>query len=528
MRTSLQASPKRPTTCATCYAWGVLPGRRCGACTSFGQNHMASDCVGCRRVVPVKKDYCRLCWHQAALDAKGQASALAPFLLRVRDHQLFLADLQRPRTPGVRFGRQGRPKPHPTTAPPPANPVTGQVQLRLVDAVRDFTRFDRRRHANLTNPWLTHAQHRARVWGESRGWTSRVMSDVDRALVILLSGHAEGDTIRHSELLPVLRRYRLSAERTAEILAHLDLLDDDRTPTFETWLDRKLTGLSSGIRHDVEHWARTLREGGPRTRQRSPDTVVGYLTAVAPILQNWSRLHDHLREIARDDILVVAGSLHGTTRAYSLSVLRSLFRHCKKTGTIFRDPTARIRIGRHRYGAIVPLPPAAIEQTVRVASTPASRLALALAAVHAARPKAIRQLRLDDVDLGNRRLTITGRLRPLDELTHRMLLEWLEHRRTRWPNTANPHLIINQHTAMEIGQVSGVWANQTFRNLTATLERLRVDRQLDEALTRGPDPLHLSAVFGLDDKTAIRYADAARQILETATEQPPPASDGGR
>ena len=49
----------------------------------------------------------------------------------------------------------------------------------------------------------------------------------------------------------------------------------------------------------------------------------------------------------------------------------------------------------------------------------------------------------------------------------------------------------------------------------ATLERLRVDRQLEEALTHGPDPLHLATVFGLDDKTAIRYANAVLQVLET-------------
>ncbi|GAA3684497.1 hypothetical protein GCM10022224_056450 [Nonomuraea antimicrobica] len=40
-----------------------------------------------------------------------------------------------------------------------------------------------------------------------------------------------------------------------------------------------------------------------------------------------------------------------------------------------------------------------------------------------------------------------GRTRPLDDLTHQMLCDWLEHRRTRWPNTANPHLIINQQSA---------------------------------------------------------------------------------
>ncbi|MEU7729666.1 hypothetical protein AB0B78_31190 [Streptomyces sp. NPDC040724] len=47
--------------------------------------------------------------------------------------------------------------------------------------------------------------------------------------------------------------------------------------------------------------------------------------------------------------------------------------------------------------------------------TPAARLVLALAAVHHA--VQVAALLLDDVDLGNRRLTIAGRARPLDDLT---------------------------------------------------------------------------------------------------------------
>ncbi len=77
----------------------------------------------------------------------------------------------------------------------------------------------------------------------------------------------------------------------------------------------------------------------------------------------------------------------------------------------------------------------------------------------------------------------------------------------------------NQQTATETGPVSTFWAKTALRGQTATLERLRADRQLEEALTRGPDPLHLAAVFGLDDKTAIRYAEAARQHLETSAER---------
>jgi hypothetical protein len=47
-------------------------------------------------------------------------------------------------------------------------------------------------------------------------------------------------------------------------------------------------------------------------------------------------------------------------------------------------------------------------------------------------------------------------------------------------------------------------------------------RQLDEALTAGPDPLHLAAVFGIDDETAIKYAAAARHLLASAAEDQPP------
>lgn len=45
-----------------------------------------------------------------------------------------------------------------------------------------------------------------------------------------------------------------------------------------------------------------------------------------------------------------------------------------------------------------------------------------------------------------------------------------------------------------------------------------MDRQLEEALTHGSDPLHLVAVFGIAENTAVRYARAARQLLETSLE----------
>ena len=274
---------------------------------------------------------------------------------------------------------------------------------------------------------------------------------------------------------------------------------------------------------DVGHWLRTRSQGGPRSRPRDEHTVRMNLNRVHPLLLTWAGHYVHLREVTTADVIAATGLLPGSLRRQTLTALRSLFGHCKKTGRIFRDPTRGVRDGQRPLILIQPLQPAEIDQATSAAVTPAARLAVALAAVHAARPKTIRELHLDDVDLGNRRLVIAGRARPLDDLTRSLLLAWLQHRGRRWPGTANPHLIINQQTAMTTRAVSENWLTEICRGLTATLERLRVDRQLEEALTCGADPLHLAAVFGIDDTTAIKYATVARQLLQTAAEQHDPS-----
>ena len=519
--------PGKPaTSCAGCFAWGVLPGRTCRSCSTFTRLHQPGECAACGRIVAVKKGYCRLCWLQASFEAKaaGRVTALEPILRQVRCQQLFFSGMHRIRQPGPLLGKQGRRKlrPQPARAGNGATPA-GWVQLRLpINIPRDYSRFDRRQHADLANPTLAWARQAARALGEARGWSHWLAKDVDRALVILLSGHPAGDTIRFSELAPALRHRGLGVERAAEILDHLGLLDDDRVPAFEAWLDRKLDGMTPGIRRDAGNWIRTLRDGGPRTHARSPETIWSYLNDIRPILLGWSDRYGHLREVTRADILAVADSLHGSRRHFTLSVLRSLFRHCKTNGTVFRNPTSRIRHAGRDYGVIQPLQPQDIKAAIAAAVTPANRLALVLAAVHAARTKDIRELQLDDVDLGNRRLVLAGRARPLDDLTYRALIDWLGYRRTDWPHTANPHLLINRLTAVKTSPVGKVWLTKAFWGLQATLERLHADRQLEESLVHGPDPLHLAAVFGIHENTAIRYANAARQLLTTAAEEQDP------
>lgn len=64
----------------------------------------------------------------------------------------------------------------------------------------------------------------------------------------------------------------------------------------------------------------------------------------------------------------------------------------------------------------------------------------------------------------------------------------------------------------------------SLRGLTATLERLRIDCRLAEALATGFDPLHLAEVFGISEHTAIRYAVNARQLTAPAHQGAAPGS----
>ncbi|WP_331750075.1 MULTISPECIES: hypothetical protein [unclassified Streptomyces] len=56
---------------------------------------------------------------------------------------------------------------------------------------------------------------------------------MNRALVIVLSGFREGESIRYSDLFPVLRIRGLPFVRTAEVLDRLGLFVDDRAPAVD-------------------------------------------------------------------------------------------------------------------------------------------------------------------------------------------------------------------------------------------------------------------------------------------------------
>ncbi|MEN8655512.1 hypothetical protein ABCR94_36345 [Streptomyces sp. 21So2-11] len=520
----------KPTdSCDGCLAWGDFSGRLCPACYMFGRSHATAVCVGCRRTQPLKWGYCRLCWCQARLHAKttvGRPPVEADVrdrLNAVRHHQLFFMGLHYRRGSAPAVARRGGGR-GAVRKPPPApawRPNADWRQLPLFGQVpRDYGRLAPA-DADLANPWLAWAKYLVHQLAEARGWGRGIRFAVNRGLALVLTGYVEDDVIRHTELFAPLRALDLRFGHVVTVLEEMGIFEDDSEPSFEGWLAERLEGLAPGIRSEAERWTRVLHDGGPRSLPRREGTVWLYLNRVRPALLEWSNRYDHLREVTRDDVLTYVKTLHGHQRHDQLVALRSLFIWAKRNGLIFRNPTSRIKVGQYEYALLQPLVPAQVDRSVAAATTPATRLILALAAVHAARVAQIGMLILDDVDLGNRRLTIAGRVRPLDDLTLKLLLDWLEHRRSRWPNTANLHLLINNQTATKTNRASNHWISSSMRGQDATLERLRVDRQLEEALTHGPDPLHLAEVFGLDEKTAMRYADSARALLEQAAERAP-------
>jgi hypothetical protein len=509
----------------------------CLACYNFAARyrHHVGECTACQSRLPLRDGYCRLCWCQARCDRAAAAAdarsavVLASWLADVRHHQLFFADMDSrhaaPRTLARRRGAKGRPR-----KPPPApagQPRPSGIQLALFDPVpaRDYqeVRFDLRHGQAPANPWLAWALHLAHVAGEARGWHPVTRRGMQRVLVTLLAGHHDSEVVAASAGHEVAGRHSISSHNVTEILTAMGIVADDRPDLFTIWLDARISDLAPGVAREARRWAVTLHDGGPRTRPRTPDTARTYLRAIRPALLAWSARYDHLREVTRDDVLGYLADLHCHDRELTLCALRSLFTWAKNSGVVFRKPAARIRVGSRERAIWQPLTGGQLAEAIAAAESPQARLCLVLAAVQAVRPGTIRALQLDDVDLASRRLRLAGHDKPMGELTIKVMREWLEHRQHRWPHTANPHLLISKESALHHGPVSHRFI-LNLRGLPATLERLRIDCQLAEAMATGFDPLHLAQVFGISEQTAIRYAVNARRLLGSAHQLATPSS----
>src|SRR6185437_1946220 len=89
------------------------------------------------------------------------------------------------------------------------------------------------------------------------------------------------------------------------------------------------------------------------------------LNRVHPLLLAWADHYVHLREVTTADIITATRPLPASRRRQTLTALRSLFGHCKKAGTIFRDPTRGVRDDPRPLNLLQPLQPGDISQAPR-------------------------------------------------------------------------------------------------------------------------------------------------------------------
>ena len=205
--------------------------------------------------------------------------------------------------------------------------------------------------------------------------------------------------------------------------------------------------------------------------------------------------------------------MRGQQRHGTLVAIRSLFTWAMAEGVLTDNPAKEVKVNGSKHPIVFPLPS---ESLVKSAATLTihARLVIALAGIHAARTGAIRALQLDDIDMTNRTLTVGNHTRPLDDLTGDLFAEWLEYRNDQWPDTANQHVMLNRVNALHFGPVSNRFIRRAIADLPFTIDDLRIDRQLEEALTHGPDSVHLMNMFGISEASAYRYSGNARQLLE--------------
>ena len=316
-------SPARdlPRSCIDCLAWGVMEQIRCRACRSFRDGRVPQrECTGCGRALRVKNGYrplgrVQLSGGHAWEGTTPQAvAALAAAGAKTGHHQLFF-DRMAPRT-----GAGRRAARHAARGP----------SLRRLPG---FSRYCRRRM-----PARPGARRPARPWPprsasptaspRPAGGPARSGAGSARDCPSRWTATRKARTSRGHGHCPRCGHGTVWLGHVAEVLRQAGMLDDDRRPAFDAWLDRKLDGVTGGIRRDVERWLRTLKDGGPRSRPRSIATVHSHLGKALPALSDWSLHYSHLREVTREDIQDCLRDLRGPQRHNALVALRSLFGFC--------------------------------------------------------------------------------------------------------------------------------------------------------------------------------------------------------
>lgn len=486
-------------SCRDCHAWGATRTYRwlCRGCANFRRkNPTIGRCPACgRRRNLGNRGACRLCFKQAGFLRKDHRTL--DVLGANRDgQQLFFADM---------FRRNGtrRPVVAPPTTVLPAR-ITRSRQLTLFEARRDLTAQRRTVLRHRADPVLAaHLTERARTLATELGWSTDQFRTTRYGLEIVLGLRDDDGPIKAStvELLPDIR---LPVWTVLRVLADADMLDDDRVPAFDAWGARQLQDLPEPMATELRTWFQIMRDGSPtppRRRPRSRTTIEVNLRRALPILRGWvAEGRTSLREITTHDVLEALPP-SGDARAWAGEGLRSIFQLLKQHRVLFADPTRRIKIGPH--GSRQPLPVNLdLLRAALNSDNPTQAAIAALIAFHGLQVIQLQNLRLTDIR--DHRLHVDSRVIVLASHVRERLRRYLDYRAQRWPNTANPYLLVNYRTINRTIHVGRRWVWTTLGpGLSATA--VREDRILDEAHATRGDVRRLADLFGLGIEAGARY-----------------------
>lgn len=509
--------PTYPDACRGCLAWGVERryGWLCWTCRWWQSHYPTGTCPHCRRETRVGGvGGCLLCLDQAR---RLQEPGRAPDLAAANRHgqQLALANMrfQRPRTP-----RLEAPPRHSDFTP------TAWRQLVLVEVDPDPEVLRRRRLA-AEGGLLDHCREVLGDHGDRHGWSVHHRNLVLQSLRLLsVLQDTPGAKIAASDVA-MLPRHGGNIESTLEVLDAAGLLLDDRLPRVERYFAERAAGLPEAMTAELDVWIEVMLRGStraPRRKPRDPETVQLHVTAVMPIVRAWAEAgHSSLAEITTDQ---VRGSLpaSGGRRNLAEFGLRSLFEILKGRRLTFADPMRAIPATPVNSSVPLPLDTAAIREALD-SPDPAIALAVALVAFHALSAAQVRALLLTDVVDG--RLRLGKREIPLADPVAVRLRAWLDHRARTWPQTANPHLLVNRRAAPRLIPVGRQfpWTQTRLRP-----QALREDRILQEIHATGGDVRRICDLFGVSVSAAMRYAGTLDQTDSAVPGAPvPPTHAGG-
>lgn len=503
--------PPTPRSCADCQAWiATVHALRCEPCRRWqhrlGTRYELGHCGRCYRdQLPLDGGLCRGC--HTHINDFGPEAANRPWT------QLWISAAfghRRRRLPSAGGGDLARCE---------SSHLIDPAQQSLFDLVRDWSAL-----AFVSRAELPAATSAAAVLladlaahAEDHGWTKGPAREAQRTLAILVCWLGADAPIAEDDIhrLAALRS-NMSARRVSQFLEARGLLRPDsarRVDLDRRYVEDTISALPPALAAEAAAWVRVLRGHGRRShRQRDYISIRRYIVVAKPILTQWGQQVASLREITTDDVKAAIASRQGNPARAIHIVLRSLFRALRQERLIFRDPTRGLV-----FSAVPKLPPSVpsdlLPALLERATTPAQRLVVLLIAVHALPGYEITALDLRDLDLSAGRLTVRRSNGPhviwLDPTTHQAADDWLRDRHRRWPHSANRHLLVNTHTAMDTRHppITGLFP-RLFSSLSLTMQQVRQDRILYEA-RQTADPVHLMRLFGIGDGTAMRYITAA-------------------